>query len=262
MTQPPLSRALRQLERELGSTLFSRTPHGVTLTRAGEVLLEEARAVLDRVDRLYDRMAATAGAATLTVGTLADTVEHLGAGIVSAFREARPDVAVRLVEADLGDPSAGLRSRRVDVALTRMPFDSTGLALHPLGSEPVGVVLTTGDPLAARPSVRTAELTDRRWVRLPDAADRTWRRYWSGPTGSRSTPDRAMRTIQECLQAVLWNGAAALAPLNQPLPDGLVLVPVTDHPPSRLVVAWRQDDHDSLVQVFVDTAVAAAYGRQ
>ena len=261
MTQPPLSRALRQLERELGSALFERSPHGVVLTRAGEVLLPEARAVLERADRLRDRMAAAAGTATLAVGTLADTVEHLGAVIVTAFRRARPDVVITLVEADLGDPSAGLRSGRVDVALTRMPFDSTGLALHPLRSEPVGVVLPADDPLAARHSISTTELADRRWVQLPEGADGTWRRYWSGTTRPRETPDRALRTIQECLQAVLWNGAAALAPVNQQLPDGLVLVPVTDRPPSQLVVAWRQDEQDPLIRVFITTAVTA-YQRQ
>lgn len=64
-----------------------------------------------------------------------------------------------------------------------------------------------------------------------------------------------MRTIQECLQSVLWNGT--LAPLSQPLPGGLVTVPVTDRPPSQLVVAWRGTTANPLIRSFVQIAVAS-----
>ena len=50
MAQPPLSRAIAQLERRLGAELFVRTPRGVTLTRAGETLLREGRAALAAVE--------------------------------------------------------------------------------------------------------------------------------------------------------------------------------------------------------------------
>src|SRR5690349_4067667 len=49
MAQPPLSRAIAQLERRLGADLFMRTPQGVTLTSAGETLLREGRAALAAV---------------------------------------------------------------------------------------------------------------------------------------------------------------------------------------------------------------------
>ena len=51
MTQPPLSRALRALERELGVELVERTPRGVVPTAAGEVHLAEARTLLERADQ-------------------------------------------------------------------------------------------------------------------------------------------------------------------------------------------------------------------
>lgn len=259
MTQPPLSRAIRQLEDELGSALFERTPRGVDLTHAGAVMLREARALLDHADRLRRRVAAATGPATLVVGTLADTVEHLGTSLVRSFREAHPNVTISIHEADLGDPSAGLRADLVDVALTRTPFETSGLALHTLRTEPVGAVLPADDPLAARDSVTTKELAGRHRVRLPDGTDERWRAYWTVPgvPPDRNTPP--MRTIQECLQAVLWNGTAALAPLDQQLPANLVVVPVVDRAPSELVVAWRRDRTDPLIRSFVGAA-ATAYG--
>ena len=81
-------------------------------------------------------------------------VEHLreagGAGLADAFRHRNPGVLVRVREADLADPTTGLRAGLVDVALTRMPFDRTGISTRELRSDPVGVVLRVDDPLARR----------------------------------------------------------------------------------------------------------------
>jgi DNA-binding transcriptional LysR family regulator len=250
MTQPPLSRAIRDLEDELGVSLFERGPQGVSPTPAGEAMYDEARAVLDQVDRLRARVRATAGTITLTVGTLADTAEQIGGLLVGAFRRHHPHVHVSVHEADLGDPTAGLRAGLVDVALTRLPFDNTGIETYALRVDPVGVVLREDDPLAGEESVAVASLADRGWVRLPDDSDPLWTGYWIGGPAAEGQPE--LKTIQECLQAVLWNGTCALAPLNQPLPAGLVVVAVTDRPPSELVVAWRKPT--PLVRSFVSLA--------
>ncbi|NDZ99772.1 LysR family transcriptional regulator, partial [Streptomyces sp. SID10116] len=61
ISQPPLSRAVRQLEAEVGAVLLDRSPAGVTLTAAGAVLLEEARALLERAALARERVAAAAG---------------------------------------------------------------------------------------------------------------------------------------------------------------------------------------------------------
>jgi DNA-binding transcriptional LysR family regulator len=257
MTQPPLSRAIRQLEDELGATLLDRTPKGVSLTGAGTALYEEARALLEQADRLRARVTAAAGTAGLAVGTLADTAELVGGRLVEAFRRHHPHVNVSVRESDLGDPTAGLRAGVVDVALTRAPFDESGIGTHVLRSDPIGVVMSDGDPLAGRESVALAELADRPWVRLPEGTDAVWSAYWTAGAAAGGGP--VMRTVQECLQSALWNGTSALAPLDQLLPAGLVAVPVTDRPPSRLVVAWRKAAPNPLVRSFVRLAVDA-YG--
>lgn len=253
MTQPPLSRAIRQLEDELGVLLFERTPKGVTLTPAGEVLYDETGALLGRVDGLRRRVAAAAGTAPLAVGTLADAAEQVGGRLVSLFRARYPHVHVTIHEADLGDPTAGLRAGLVDVAITRTPFADAGISTHVLRSVPVGVVMRGDDPLAARTSVSSTDLAGRRWVRLPDGADPVWTAYWTGG-GDNHASSPVMRTIQECLQAVLWNGTSALAPMDQPMPDGLVVVPLSDRPPSDLVVAWPRAARSPLVRGFIQVA--------
>ncbi|MFG1927796.1 LysR family transcriptional regulator [Cryptosporangium sp. NPDC048952] len=257
MTQPPLSRAIRQLEDDLGATLLDRTPRGVSPTAAGEALYREGRALAEHVDRVRVAVRDAAGEATLAIGTLADAAEGVSGQLVAAFRQQHPRVAVTVHEADLSDPTAGLRAGLVDVAFTRTPFDDAGLRTYGLGSEPLGVVVRADDSLVGRPSVSESDLAGRSWVRLPDGTDPLWTAYWTGPSEAGGP---ALRTIQECLQSVLWNGTTAFAPLDQPLPDGLVTIAVRDRPASRVVLAWRGDRVTPLVRSFVRIAAGSVRG--
>jgi len=259
MTQPPLSRAVRQLEDELGLVLLERTPRGVDVTAAGAALHVEARSLLAQAERMTARVTRAGGTPTVAVGTCADTAEQVGDGIVAAFRSRHPHGDVTIRETDLGDPTAGLGADLVDVALTRTPFEATDIRTHLLRSDPIGVVMHCDDPLARRASVSRLDLADRRWIRLPTGSDPIWCSYWTGGAPDPDITGRPVaRTIQECLQSVLWGGASALAPLNQVLPKGLVAVPVTDREPSRLVVAWKGTSPNPLVRSFVQIAAACA----
>lgn len=257
MTQPPLSRAIKLLETDLGHVLLHRSPSGVALTPAGASLYAEARTLLAQADRARARVAAAAGPPAITIGTLADSVEQAGTRLAANYRDHHPGVRVRFREADLTDPTTGLRTGLVDVALTRAPFDDTGITMCVLRTDPVGVVLRADDPFADRDSVHPDELADRPWFQLPADTDPIWRAYWQGPSGHRD--GQVVRTAHECVQAVLWNGTVGLAPLVHALPDGLVAVPLVDMRPSLLVVAWADDNAGPLVRSFVRIA-AAAYG--
>jgi DNA-binding transcriptional LysR family regulator len=265
MTQPPLSRAIRQLEAELGVTLLHRTRAGVTLTDAGSVLYDEARAVLERTAQLRARVTAAAGPALFTIGVLADSAEQAGTRLAAAFRERHPDVDVRVREADLADPSTGLRAGLVDVALTRAPFDDRGIRTLVLRSDPVGVVLRADDPLAGRDAVTMADLAGRRWFRFPDGTDPAWQAYWARGRAGSAGDEPVVRTVQECLQAVLWSNSIGLTPLgpaldSHTLPGGVTIVPLLDMPPSELVVAWNRAAAGPLVRSFARIAAVAYLG--
>ena len=223
MTQPPLSRAIRQLETDLGVVLLHRSATGVELTPAGNTLYAEA-----------------------------------GTRLAATFRRRHPEVPIRFREADFSDPTTGLRNGLVDVALTRSPFDDTDISTRMLRSDQVGVVLRTDDPLAGRGPLRLADLADRPWFQLPDGTDPIWCDYWNGATPAGERPAGPVgRTVNECLQAVLWNGTVGMAPLTHALPDGLTWAPLTDMPPSPLVVAWVTARESPLIRSFTQIAVAA-----
>ncbi|MEW1636059.1 LysR substrate-binding domain-containing protein [Streptomyces sp. NPDC093801] len=257
MSQPPLSRAIRRLEADVGAVLLDRSAAGVALTPAGAALLDEARTLLERVERARVRVAAAAGAGTLTVGMMTDHADPGAHRLAAAYRRRHPGVEVRVRETDLADPTCGLRAGLVDVALTRGPFGQDGLTVRELRADPVGAVLRADDPLADRDRLELADLSGRPWFRFPPGTDPLWQSYWNGGE-PREGP--VVRAVQECLQAVRWNGTVGLAPLVHAPPEGLALVPVADMAPNPVVVAWRQGDANPLVTTFARTAVAAYRG--
>src|SRR6478752_2536760 len=93
MAQPPLSRAIAQLERRLGAALFVRTPRGMTLTIAGETLLREGRAALAAVEAAERRTRRTiegAGRAPVVLTAKAGAQSELMAKVLDAYA-AEPD---------------------------------------------------------------------------------------------------------------------------------------------------------------------------
>ncbi|WOX26333.1 LysR substrate-binding domain-containing protein [Streptomyces solicathayae] len=254
MSQPPLSRAIKRLEADVGAPLFVRSPAGVTLTPVGTVLLDEARDLLDHADRVGVRVSAAAGTAIITVGILGDGTDPGVARLAAAFRRSHPGIDIRVRDTDLTDPTCGLRTGLVDVALTRAPFDETALTVRVLQTDPVGVVLRADDPLASRDRLSLADLGGRRWFRFPQGTDPIWQSYWNG--GERREGP-VVRAVQECLQAVVWNGTVGLAPLGHDLPAELALVPLVDMAPSRVVVAWNEGSTNPLIRSFVEIATAA-----
>ncbi|SDW34534.1 DNA-binding transcriptional regulator, LysR family [Amycolatopsis xylanica] len=254
MSQPPLSRAIKQLETDLGATLLHRSPAGITLTPAGDALLEQARLMLNLAEQTKARVAAADGPGVLGVGLLGEGDDVAATRLADAFRRRHPAVEVRVRETDLTDPTCGLRAGLVDVAVTRAPFETAGLSVHELRADPVGVVLRTDDPLAEHTELALAELRERRWFQFPAGTDPLWQSYWNGGE-PREGP--VVRAVHECRQAVLWSGTIGLTPLGNRHPAELAVVPLTGMEPSRVVVAWNGNDPGPLVRSFVQLAVAA-----
>jgi DNA-binding transcriptional LysR family regulator len=145
VSQPPLSRQIRDLEREIGVNLFERSAKSVRLTEAGRVFLVEARALLQRAD---EAVALAQGVALgkrgqVRVGHASPTVEILRRALRS-FSRTHPQVTVDLREMTSQGMLRGLRERTLDVALTVAisPQDFEGLMFESLGADAVRLAMS------------------------------------------------------------------------------------------------------------------------
>ncbi|MBL1067903.1 LysR family transcriptional regulator [Streptomyces sp. 7-21] len=260
MAQPPLSRAIRALERQLGVALLTRTTRSVALTPAGEVLLREARAVLDAV-AAAERRTRNAGRPRpqLRVALKAGYDGGLLPAVLAAYERDPAALPAELVMAGRGEQAAAVRDGRADVAFVPAPFAGEGLDSEPLLTEPRLLAIAAGDPLAARPALRLADLAGKA---LPDgtAADQEGQ-----PPGLRSRaavpPPPAPRDLAEIFSLVeigriVWFPPVSVAE-RHPRP-GIAYRPVADLPPLRLSLAWPSHSRSPAVAAFVRAAAAVA----
>jgi len=172
--QPPLSRAIRRLERHLGVQLLERTTRSVALTPAGAVLLAEARIALEAIDAATRRaQRAGAGEAVLAVALKSEGDASLLTLVLSAYQREDDAIPIEVVMANWGQEAAMLRDGRAEVALLRTPFDERGLDHESLLTEPRLVSMHADHRLAGRRRWRPTDLEDEvrpTWVGADGAA--------------------------------------------------------------------------------------------
>ncbi|WBC07329.1 LysR family transcriptional regulator [Micromonospora sp. WMMA1947] len=253
IAQPPLSRAIQQLERRLGVTLLDRDSRGVVLTAAGSVLLREGRAALDAVDAA-DRRTRRAGEATnggpgLVLATKAGASSELLPKLLDAYA-AEPDaVPVEVLLCGIGEQERLLRDGRADVALLHLPFDSTaGLDTEELVTEQQVAVLPAGHPLARRPHLLMAEVETLSGLPMP----RWPRADGSYPDG----PGPEVRDHAQLFQLIALGRTVVVLPesVRSLLLADLTVVPVPDAPAVTTVIAWPPHSRSLALAALIRTA--------
>lgn len=156
IAQPPLSRAIQQLEDEFGVALLDRTSRPLGLTDSGRLLFEQAVQVLDRMDEMKAMIARLRGAelTRLGVGFVASTLYGYLPEVIRRYRAARPDVDLTLLEMTTIEQVAALKEGRIDIGFGRITFNDASVERTVLRNEKLCVAL----PLTHRLSSRTGLL--------------------------------------------------------------------------------------------------------
>jgi DNA-binding transcriptional LysR family regulator len=161
ITPPPLSKQIRQLERELGGALFEREYHQVRLTPLGEALVEPARRVLDQVAELK----ATADSITKQTDPLrVGATVYAPSDILDAFEKAVAQLTVPSVfsiASTAVEVAAQLIAGQLDLGLIHLPASDPRVDYREIAQYPSGIAVRSDDPLAARDIVRIEDLGDR-----------------------------------------------------------------------------------------------------
>nr|WP_264016731.1 LysR substrate-binding domain-containing protein [Mycolicibacter longobardus] len=261
LAQQALSRQIKDLEDELGAKLFERNTRNVTLTPAGEVFLEGARAVLTALDgaAAAAQQAARGLVGTLRLGYVPGAALELTAPIIAEFRERHPDVVVEMREFQVSDPSAGLASRAADVAFLRLPQSTPNLKTEILAVDPVVAMVSASHRHAGRDSVSVRDLLDDP-ITQSSSLDETHHAFWSlAAARTDATRVEVVRTdsITEEAQMVAAGAAIAItsAAAAHFMPaTGVRFLPIDDWPGSAIAVGWTDDEPSPLVARFVDVA--------
>jgi DNA-binding transcriptional LysR family regulator len=250
IAQPPLSRAIRQLERRLGVQLLDRDRRGAALTDAGRVMLHEARAALDAVAAAA-RRTRRAGDPTrpLVLATKAGASHELLRRLLDTLASEPGAAPVEVLLCEVGEQAGLLRDGHADVALMHRPFDDlAGFDTEDLCVEGQVAILPAGHPLASRDQLTLAEVRD-----VPDLPIARWPRLdGSYPDG----PGPEVRTQSQLAQLVALGRTLLVIPASSRAwqwPEH-VAVPVVDAPEVTTVIAWPPSGHSQALASLVRSA--------
>ena len=268
IAQPPLTKQIHRLEKELGVQLFERHPKGARLTPAGEVLAEEAREIFAKVEQAEHnvRNADLSGVGHLVLGASGTTGAALLPGMLRDISTAAPgvDLGVRQFE-NSAQVAGAIIDGDLDAGLIQYPLEHVELSTRLVSTHHPVLLVPDGHRLADRESVQVAEIVDEDFI-IP-------RRYSGSAQGKLieevcATADFSPRVVQEVADAysvlvlvagnqgvsISVNGVDAVA-------QGVRAIPFADEdlPTLRLAIAWRKKNPSVLLQTAVD-AVAAGGG--
>src|SRR5215510_9577145 len=161
VSQPGISRQIRDLEDEIGFQLFERSAKSIKLTNAGKSFLTEARAVLQRADEAVKtaRAIATGQQGELHVGYAGSPTVRILPPTLRAFQIESPQVRVRLHDLSTEEMLAGLRDGKLQIAFVvhLTPAMLRGLRFQELTRDPICLAVAPKHPLGTRRTVTLAE---------------------------------------------------------------------------------------------------------
>lgn len=169
LTQPAVSRQIANMERRLGVALFDRLPRGVRPTYAGEVAIEQARAILARVADLDGQLEALAGLAAgrVRISAFPSTNTWLVPWAIARFAQRFPGVEVSLLDVPSKDAAHAVRAGRLDLALITdldEPATADGVQLVHIMDDALFIALPRDHRLAGTDPLPLSELGAETWI--------------------------------------------------------------------------------------------------
>ncbi len=162
VSQPALTKALKEVEDILQMRLFDRHSRGVEPTKAGVAFVRSARRVLAEMRRLDEELdwLPNPNGAIVALGALPVAATGVLPGILARFRVSNPEIKIRLQQGRTEDLLPHLISGDLDLIVGRLyePAAPDGLRREPLWAEPISILARAGHPIFSRKKVTVDEL--------------------------------------------------------------------------------------------------------
>src|ERR1700761_2565541 len=261
ISQPPLTRQIQQLEKEVGASLFQRTRKGVQMTSAGQVLFEEARNILELAARARERTksAGIGQYGRLDIGLFGSNILAVPQ-LLQVFRARYPDIEVVVHAMNKERQLEALYARRITVGFNLLGLKLAGIANEKIRSEPLMVAINSGDPLSAQASISLKQIADRSMVIFASGPRPNLMDMIFGLCLDEGFQPRISQEVVDSVTAVSLVAAgfgvslvpATVAQLSLP---GVVFRRLAKKPPVMVDFncIYRRDDEQPILQAFLST---------
>jgi DNA-binding transcriptional LysR family regulator len=265
IAQPPLSRQIRQLEEDLGVTLFLRNKRRVALTRAGQVFLDEARRLVVQAGHAMEaaRHAQKGESGIVRIG-IASGLGGVVSRAVFEHRRRLPAIEIECRDVFSSFQNEALRKGEIDIGFMRPPLDQLNLDCELLFEEEFVVVMRRTHPLAKRRVLRLKEVADEPLIifdrsfstGLYDKILGLYSRHGMTPhlMVTHAEAHEEAGAIMVASGKGIFMGAGAI--VNRSV-SGIDLVSVRLNEPEAKIevyMAWRKNEQSTAIFSFLDSA--------
>ena len=175
ITPPAVTLQLQQLETEMGTALFDRTPDGMRATSAGLAVVDAARAIEDRLRALADEIDAIKGlrSGSLRLGVVS-TAKYFAPQLMASFMQEYPGIDMRLAVGNRAETIQRLRDHEIDVALMGRPPPDIPVRAVVIGDHPLVIIAAPDHPLVAQRDIGKERIAQESFLmREPGSGTRT-----------------------------------------------------------------------------------------
>jgi LysR family transcriptional regulator, hydrogen peroxide-inducible genes activator len=245
VAQPSLSQQIQKLEAEMDHRLFDRLSRSVVVTEAGKCLLDYARKILGDIAEsrrcLDDLKQDVAG--RLTIGAILTMAPYVLPKLVEKFQTRYPKVELEIQENTTENLAVRLEEGTLDVAIMSTCQKSPALDAHPLGSEPLFVLVASQHRLAKKKQISWSDLKSEKFLLLHEVHCLS-AQICQLLAAHHLRPELALRgeqltTIAQMVATRLGVSVVPRMMVEHDLPGGCVALPFTPPPPAREINLLR-----------------------
>lgn len=258
--QPSLSRQIQRLEELVGTPLFRRNRHGLKLTEAGRIFLDESRGILQQMDRAIAsaRQGARSEAGHISMGFIVGTEMRLLSKFLPTLKVRCPEMKISFHALGESDLLNALEQEKINVAFLGGVPTNPNVTSEVVLRQRIVVVLPAAHALARMRKIPLESLTDMAWIRPSVEYDPTYVQSLSAITARAGVTFTSVIEHDNVLSAIHAVGLGlgfALVPDYQRdiLPGSIAARPLTIEPPPTvdLSMAYRRDDRTPALAFFL-----------
>jgi DNA-binding transcriptional LysR family regulator len=262
ISQPPLSRQIHDLEREIKAPLLVRAHRQIQLTKAGELFLKRAREIVAQADAAVQaaHRAAAGNEGRIGIGYLGYAAIELMPAILAEYGRRFPQVQTVLERMSCVEQAAALREGRIDIGLLCSPVPDQGLRIEVLRREPLVVALPRAHRLAKLPKVPLPALADEAFIYSRLDSDMGFRGQVAAICQRGGFTLRIARQAyqEEAIFPLIASGlGVSLVPASvakMHLPDIVLRELENGGDQIELAIAWRDRETSPFARNFLETA--------
>ena len=265
LTQPSLTRQVRDLESELGVRLLDRTKQRVNLTAEGRSFLNDAKRVLALSVEIVEsvRLMSRKETPVLNVGYVADLFYDLLPKTLASFQRAYPTIAVNLFDMSCGDQFRALHDGRVDLGFVglREAVHEAGLKFRSIASYKTVVVLPKDMRLAKQPIIKLRDLESMFFIGMSETSYPGYRRWLTETCRRVGFTPRVLQDVEierTIIQSVAAGLGIALVPdqMKKVPHDNVVFRSLTPTVMTESCLAWKRDNPSIAMRACIDIVTA------